>query len=420
MLNPINYLRSSWSFTANFQTAENPRLALLHACKTGSLELLQKQIGSPVPIDKINEPIDGNLLLHTATKHGHLEIAKWLVKSGAKADCKDSHGMTAYDYAVLSPNSQEALWLLSAAVKYKVDWAMNSEVQKWAKEVQTDIRKACKEIDRKKINTQIHALHLLFGQKPLNMQKIRLLATEMLDNQGNTLVHFLAARGDQKRLAALLGQGIDPNIPNKQGQTPLHFAVAAESLCVQFLMEKGSDVEHKDKYDVSPLALIGLNAHEKDPLKVTKAEMAISVFYLAYLLVGKSFHTSNYFANLPILDSVIYGGLSLGQFKLLYDKFGLKFLLCLMAAVKAPKIYNDGFHNALIVLRCAVVGYEALKGIKTAWDNKALNPVKAISKGLVHGVLLAFDLNLLAPLSLEIAKKSANWLYERKVYLIRS
>jgi ankyrin repeat protein len=46
-----------------------------------------------------------------------------------------------------------------------------------------------------------------------------------MDSGGNTLVCLAALHGDHKMIKVLIENGFDPNIPNNQGDTPLHHAI---------------------------------------------------------------------------------------------------------------------------------------------------------------------------------------------------
>nr|WP_255424128.1 ankyrin repeat domain-containing protein [Wolbachia endosymbiont of Pentalonia nigronervosa] len=79
------------------------------------------------------------------------------------------------------------------------------------------------------------------------------------DKDGKTALHYAAANGHVDAVKCLIEQGVEVNAAeSKNRRTALHYAVANGSLellryLLENLLEKGSDVDVKDKHEISPL-----------------------------------------------------------------------------------------------------------------------------------------------------------------------
>jgi ankyrin repeat protein len=72
-----------------------------------------------------------------------------------------------------------------------------------------------------------------------------------------TLLHYVAAYGDAKTAQWLIGKGLDVNIRDKQGGTPLHSASArAKDQMISFLLGAGADPNAEDADGRTPLFLL--------------------------------------------------------------------------------------------------------------------------------------------------------------------
>lgn len=76
-------------------------------------------------------------------------------------------------------------------------------------------------------------------------------------------------RGDKAAVEALLAKGVDVNVRDTNGRTPLHWA--REKDIAELLLAKGSDVNAKNEYGFTPLHL---KAYEKDVAELLLAKGA--------------------------------------------------------------------------------------------------------------------------------------------------
>ena len=84
----------------------------------------------------------------------------------------------------------------------------------------------------------------------------------MSDPLKRTELHYAAVEGNHERVEELLGSGVDPNEPDSQGFTPLHFAAQAyEPAIVARLLASGAVVD----------AVNGVGEH---PLRASSLQLA--------------------------------------------------------------------------------------------------------------------------------------------------
>jgi len=68
--------------------------------------------------------------------------------------------------------------------------------------------------------------------------------------------------GKTDEVKALLEKGADVNCRNKDGTTPLHLATATgHTKCANVLIAYGADIEARDKQGGTPLAVAAVTAH---------------------------------------------------------------------------------------------------------------------------------------------------------------
>jgi len=74
------------------------------------------------------------------------------------------------------------------------------------------------------------------------------------DNQGNTPLHYIAARCDGDFIEELISRGADPNRPNNRNRTPMHWAAhECDFDVVERMIFKGGDYRALDDNGESPL-----------------------------------------------------------------------------------------------------------------------------------------------------------------------
>lgn len=76
-----------------------------------------------------------------------------------------------------------------------------------------------------------------------------------LDENGKTLLHYAAEKGDQETICMLVESGAEINIKNKLGETPLHFLTHLENgtKMIEYLLNKGAYIESRTNAGNTPL-----------------------------------------------------------------------------------------------------------------------------------------------------------------------
>ena len=78
--------------------------------------------------------------------------------------------------------------------------------------------------------------------------------TTRTDSFGRTDLHEAAIAGDGRRCRQLLAENADPNVVDKLGWTPLHFAAQRQAFeAVDALLVAGATVDARDNHGNSPL-----------------------------------------------------------------------------------------------------------------------------------------------------------------------
>ena len=90
------------------------------------------------------------------------------------------------------------------------------------------------------------------------------------DDTGRTALSWAASRGDQKAVKDLLAQGANCNLVDKWKISPLWYAAAKNSECVDLLLEKEADPKARTLSSATALHSAVVSAPETDPLKKVK------------------------------------------------------------------------------------------------------------------------------------------------------
>ena len=159
--------------------------------------------------------------LHTALLLGRgIEMIEDLVRGGASIDARDRDGRTPLAIAVRTANDAAEATLRRAG-------ASDAEVD---------------ELDRR-LGACIRGVRPERGARALRRS----------DHQH---LSWAIRRGHFAALPALLALGLDPDVPDDDGETPLHLAVAARSLAaLDALLAAGARVDALDYRSATPLAV---------------------------------------------------------------------------------------------------------------------------------------------------------------------
>ena len=388
--------------------------------------------GKPVTIEKlvsqgvnVNQPLpNGEMPLHFAVCMNQPEVVKILLALGADSEIKDTQNLSASDHAVLMKNES----LLTHIIGNKIGKEVN-EVQELIKckasaayvsELQTKIQKLT-EFKADKINSlseaalkgnieelsaKINGFHVdrfdahglspmhyaIIGNKPaavaLMLQHDKNLVN-MMTKSGDSLLHFAAINGSKEIITLLMNAGIDVNHKNNSGQTALHYAAAKENLnSMELLVKEGADPSLKDNRAMSALSLVGTSAYTRDPLGLSKTQMALmatsALFWMSRIAINNSSLT--YQAKVVLEAVNLAAGLVGCVLPLLIAKPNQdwKSDLSKMFIMAGIHHYFPIVSLGYQVVNVGYVAHAAFKALGKCWKNATYRPWAAARNIVVH------------------------------------
>lgn len=287
---------------------QNIPLDFQNAIKNGSTDLIQKLLSNGFLVD--NPLPNRELPLHFAVRENQQEIVLALLEKNANSELKDFQGLTAIDHAALMKNDGMLASILGKKIgkdlkeiqeqiKCKGSAAhvnqLKSKIEKIATvnvEKLTPVSKAAYEGNLDQLThlsmansvnnfdanglAPIHYAILSNRNELVNLLIKLGSRVDMLTRDGDSLLHFAALSGSKEMLTKTLELKIDPNHRNSTGTTALHYAGAKDNLAVvELLVKNGANPYFIDNQGMSPLTLIGTSANQRDPLALSKTQVAL-------------------------------------------------------------------------------------------------------------------------------------------------
>jgi ankyrin repeat protein len=219
------------------------RLAeLIRAVEQGDVEgvrsLLEVDRDGTVPVIRWPAPSGVTDLLNSAAHHGHVEVVRLLLESGADVNASDSNGGAAICHAVYGNAATVRLLLESGA---RVDQpgtlratALTLAVAQGGNDV-TD-------------RSDLIAVLLAAGANPNARNEKALVPLHM------AISHSMRPGGVEV-VRLLAAAGADLGSRDELGSSPLHIAVReASDEVVGILLDAGADVNLRDKHGMTPAA----------------------------------------------------------------------------------------------------------------------------------------------------------------------
>lgn len=370
---------------------QSPQIVLQNAIVTGDVGTIATLIDLNVSI--LETLPNGELPLHFAVREDQPEVVTLLLEKGADPSVRDFQNLSAVDHAALVKNKGMLARILShkigsdlkttqaqiqrvgtpqhvAQLKERIkhtlaiDPSTLNPISK--KVVEGEVLLLSDDVIRSNINdldasklTPIHYA-ILTRNAPAVHKLINLGArTDILSPNGETLLHFAAMAGLHNVVDLLVARGIDPNTRNSYGETALHHAAAIGDLaCVEALAKSKADPNIIDTGGMSPLALIGSDANERDPLQrstlplvlcgITALQLLspamLSSEWMAGLISGDTKESVEFVLNgAELLASYVVEGnelqtLAVGAFTMYF--FGWRSLEDFSWLFFAPRIFN--------------------------------------------------------------------------------
>jgi ankyrin repeat protein/L-ascorbate metabolism protein UlaG (beta-lactamase superfamily) len=267
------------------------RTPLFLAAQSGQQALVDELLAKGARLDA--ECADGRTMLHAAAAGSLLGLAERLVKMGRRVDTPDHYGRTPLCDAVQEDATLDTVtWLLARGANPNPrDWWGVMPVYYAAQAGRLDVlealHKAGARLDARMWNGDTPLLGAFGANPPASLfwlieHGARL---DAMDDAGETVISRNAAVGRRDVLEKLLAEasrrnltrtgyalhraavhrqtaiaefllatGVEPDVRDARGQTPLHYAALGGAVdAARLLLGKGADVNARDAAGVSPL-----------------------------------------------------------------------------------------------------------------------------------------------------------------------
>jgi pectate lyase len=266
--------------------SSEPPLSLQEAAAIGDIGLVRSLLDKGVGVDSWDDPFL-KTALHRATMRGHKDVVELLLAKGADIEAGKFHIGTALHFAVEKGHKEIVELLIDKGADVN---ANNTRGQTPTDVVGTRNRKEIVELLTKHGAT-ISSIHTAAVVGDLARVRAFLengIDINVKDNQGNTPLHLAAQGGHREVVEFLLSKDSDVNTRRTgypAGDTPLHTAVRAGNIdIVELLLRNGADTDVKNESGQTPLD-IALSRNRKDiiELLISKGADVSSVHLAAYI-----------------------------------------------------------------------------------------------------------------------------------------
>lgn len=327
----MSYLSTSFPSVVNAGplASQNSTLDLQNSIKLDKPEEVVRLIKTTGL--SVNQPlVNGELPLHFAVRCDKKDVVMALLANGADPEQKDFQQLSAIDHAVLMKNEGMLASILGQKIgkdlqeiqeqikcrgsashvnqlkskiqkKQTVDVANLSPLNRAAYlgDVDAFVKSSNQNINQLDSKGLAPIHYAILGNQTAALNKlIELGSSVKIYHDGDSLLHFAAAGKSQTILNKLISTGIDLNQKNIFGETALHYASANENLAVvELLVKAGANPQLLDNSGMSPLALIGASAYQRDPLSLPKTQIilfaATSLFWMSAMASAGGWVTSD-------------------------------------------------------------------------------------------------------------------------------
>lgn len=201
----------------------------LQAASAGEAHIVQAALNKGADIEARYS--DGYTALMSAADHGHTSIVQLLLSRGANVDARCNGGQTALHWAVWNGHLAAAEMLLKEG-KAQPNCIDNYGITPFVLSAYTG-------------NSEAYRLMLAYGAR--EEPEIRML--------------LAAAKGDTNSLLSYLENGGDPNGTTSDISALFAASYRGQLVTAQLLIERGADVNLKDKRGTSPIMTAAREGH---------------------------------------------------------------------------------------------------------------------------------------------------------------
>ncbi|XP_049819591.1 ankyrin-3-like isoform X5 [Aethina tumida] len=235
----------------------DPNTAFLRAARAGQLDKIQEYLDSGTVRDINTSNANGLNALHLASKDGHVDIVRELLKRGAIVDAATKKGNTSLHIASLAGQEEVVRLLIQHGASLNVQSQNGFTPLYMAAQENHD---GCVRYLLSKGANQTLATEDGFTPLAVAMQQGHDKVVAVLlenDTRGKVrlpALHIAAKKDDVKAAALLLQNEHNPDVTSKSGFTPLHIAAHyGNDKVASLLYEKGADVNYTAKHNITPL-----------------------------------------------------------------------------------------------------------------------------------------------------------------------
>ena len=201
---------------------------------------------------------DGNTLLHVACAEGNTPIVKALVKNGANLLTLNHEGIAPIHTACMNSRLESLKVLLRCE---------NCDPNQQNSKGDTALHIVCR-MRSGKVLQFLEVLTSIPGMNLTFVNREGLQPFQVVDDEGNTLLHKACAKGNAKMVELLVKNGADVLKPDRNGDAPIHIICKYCNLDIlkQFLVCSGCDLNQQNADGDTALHIVcraKLNAQDK-------------------------------------------------------------------------------------------------------------------------------------------------------------
>ncbi|VEN62626.1 unnamed protein product [Callosobruchus maculatus] len=235
----------------------DPNTAFLRAARAGQLDKIVEYLDSGTVRDINTSNANGLNALHLASKDGHVDIVRELLKRGAIVDAATKKGNTALHIASLAGQEEVVRLLVQHGASLNVQSQNGFTPLYMAAQENHDgvVRYLLSKGANQTLATEDGFTPLAVAMQQGHDKVVAVLLEN--DARGKVrlpALHIAAKKDDVKAAALLLQNDRDPDVTSKSGFTPLHIAAHyGNDKVASLLYEKGADVNYTAKHNITPL-----------------------------------------------------------------------------------------------------------------------------------------------------------------------
>ena len=232
---------------ADINVEDEDDMTLLHwAARRGDKDFVEFLLANGADVN-IKVGAGNKTPLHEATEKGHKEIVELLLDHGAEINAMDGQGYTPMYYAV----SKDRKDISDVLIAHMAESESNL----------TPFYLATMQIDLAEMKGDLAKVEILLKDNP------ELVNSK--DDNGRTLLHYVAQMGYKDVAELLLAKGADVNATRKWNRTPLHdAAVNRHKDIVEVLLANKAKVDAKDYSGETPLHQAATMNENKDVVEL--------------------------------------------------------------------------------------------------------------------------------------------------------